>query len=108
MEVNRLPGLESSKNNFHGENALFNNMMLLLLQLVTQDCLPVALSTKQQQQQQECDDWYFVHSVDESVVFGEASLLWKNSLKWKTFTYQQRQQLLVAPPTTVTTSVNNC
>jgi Tubulin-tyrosine ligase family len=99
IEINRLPGLESSKNNKEQEDIFYNEMMDQLLNIVLKPLFPL-----------ECVDefayssnWAHVHKPSPTLD-SHASVVpisssnpdcYANTLRWKMFTRKVRGNVVV-------------
>lgn len=89
LEVNRLPGLETSKINIAAEDDLYNTMMLALLRTVCQPLVNEAIENERTR-------WKCVSSVPAHVRFN-SDVLFKNLLRWKMHTRHLRNEVCVGP-----------
>ena len=113
----RLPGLESSSGNREGEDSLYDEMMISLLNIVT---TPLALhydpsarevgmssivednsSTDELENSTQCQGrrkchgfWNQVQGPVKSVTFGSDNL-WQNLINWRLFTRKNRSKIVV-------------
>jgi hypothetical protein len=86
IEINRLPGLESSAQNKAVEDVFYNKMMLQVLRRVTR---PIRTSSSADCATEEsADDWDEV--APPQLGDGASSACWKNLFQWKAFTRKNR------------------
>jgi Tubulin-tyrosine ligase family len=119
IEVNRLPGLESSKNNKVIEDVFYDTMMLELLNLVLQplEGIDPASGGFKASTTTSCADsvekgthqvspvlWDQVKDGDRSSTAGGGGVTlvdrgtpatWKNTFSWKAYTRKERQNVLI-------------
>lgn len=114
IEANRLPGLESSKNNLLEEDEFYNDMMEQVLRIVLQPILPVVASSstenccwQQVTSAASVTDIVTSNSIVETPRSshsagkiqqqdGEGNVegLFKNLFKWKMFVTSERKRIL--------------
>lgn len=102
----RLPGLESSKANKIQEDSLYDEMMSLLLQIVTQPLVAdtsvtsCSVPSVQIDAGAEIKTHQYTHGFwnlvqgPSPVEFGSENL-WKNLLNWRAFTRKNRSKVMV-------------
>ncbi len=87
IEVNRLPGLESSNNNKEKEDLMYNRMMIQLLLLLQR-------KNDSNESNKDTNRWWKCGSGDDKS-FSVSSAIWKNIFEWKAFTRKNRKEVLV-------------
>jgi len=120
IEINRLPGLESSKQNKKQEDEFYNTMMSSLLHIVLHPVMKNWFPdiTFQPPSSSENDSWILISKphdtmeppevkcnpnvfkfTDTSDVGGldpTVAATWKNTLRWKAFTRKNRHKVLAS------------
>lgn len=99
IEINRLPGLESSDNNKAGEDAFYNEMMLSVLRIVTIPLTAPGSSVEDKISDGSISDqlgrWRIVGGKSTECRFGPSAQTWKNLFRWKIFTTKNKNKLIV-------------
>ena len=90
IEVNRLPGLESSNNNFIEENQFYDKMMSSLLNIVMK---PIFKTYNESEVDQGL--WKKIREPNEDMIISSDSPTWKNLFQWKAYTRKQRSKIMI-------------
>ncbi len=108
LEVNRLPGLESSTTNKTAEDEMYDTMMRTLLKIVMQPLLQPDMQSSVEEgivKEEQVDMWRRVHAgsvvqYDRNIAMSVKAdaPTWKNMFSWKAFTRKKdnRQKLVVS------------
>ena len=87
LEVNRLPGLETSKNRCKPEeDIVYDNMMAGVLR--------IALAPTKEESSANCDLWRVVHAGNAEFCNAPSDALFKNLFSWKAFTKKNRDSIV--------------
>jgi hypothetical protein len=89
IEVNRLPGLESSQNNKLEEDKMYNQMMIQALRLLLLPILPTNVLI-------DTSDWIAIKAGDAQVANGDGEKDQRvlNTLRWKCMCKKYQKQVL--------------